>query len=168
MSAYKTVVVDQVRTRVRAVRSLPRSRRRRRQVDHRLSIPTSTRGRSRRHSEGRKLQGGHRPDLDLARRQERAHNAGAKNVEERPIVSASRYVGELADEEKADLLVIGNVGLSTIARVGCWLYRPMSRRAQVDVLIVHHLAAVTSTARTPFAELGRSAPSSNVVTGQGR
>ena len=47
---------------------------------------------------------------------ERAHNAGAKNVEDRSIVGAPvDALVKLAEDEKADLLVVGNVGLSTIA-----------------------------------------------------
>ena len=42
--------------------------------------------------------------------------AGATNVEERPIVGAPvDALVDLAEEVHADLLVVGNVGLSTIA-----------------------------------------------------
>ena len=70
---------------------------------------------------------------------ERAHNAGAKNVEERPIAGAPvDALVHLAEEEKADLLVVGNVGLSTIAgRLLGSVPANVSRRAKVDVLIVH-------------------------------
>jgi nucleotide-binding universal stress UspA family protein len=70
---------------------------------------------------------------------ERAHKAGAKNVEERPIVGAPvDALVHLAEEEKADLLVVGNVGLSTIAgRLLGSVPANVSRRAKVDVLIVH-------------------------------
>src|SRR5208337_1598342 len=70
---------------------------------------------------------------------ERAHAAGAKNVEERPIVGAPvDALVHLAEEEKADLLVVGNVGLSTIAgRLLGSVPANVSRRAKVDVLIVH-------------------------------
>jgi nucleotide-binding universal stress UspA family protein len=70
---------------------------------------------------------------------DRAHKAGAKNVEERPIVGApvDALVG-LAEEVGADLLVVGNVGLSTIAgRLLGSVPANVSRRAKVDVLIVH-------------------------------
>ncbi|OOK66393.1 universal stress family protein [Mycobacterium kansasii] len=44
----------------------------------------------------------------------------------------------LAEEAKADLLVVGNVGLSTIAgRLLGSVPANVSRRAKVDVLIVH-------------------------------
>ncbi len=70
---------------------------------------------------------------------DRAHKAGAKNVEERPIVGApvDALVG-LAEEVGADLLVVGNVALSTIAgRLLGSVPANVSRRAKVDVLIVH-------------------------------
>jgi nucleotide-binding universal stress UspA family protein len=70
---------------------------------------------------------------------ERAHRAGAKNVEERPIEGAPvDALVKLAEDEKADLLVVGNVGLSTIAgRLLGSVPANVSRRAKVDVLIVH-------------------------------
>jgi nucleotide-binding universal stress UspA family protein len=70
---------------------------------------------------------------------ERAHAAGAKNVEERPIVGAPvDALVKLAEDEKADLLVVGNVGLSTIAgRLLGSVPANVSRRANTDVLIVH-------------------------------
>jgi nucleotide-binding universal stress UspA family protein len=70
---------------------------------------------------------------------ERAHHAGAKNVEERSIVGAPvDALVKLAEDEKADLLVVGNVGLSTIAgRLLGSVPANVSRRAKVDVLIVH-------------------------------
>ncbi|SPM42968.1 Nucleotide-binding universal stress protein, UspA family [Mycobacterium numidiamassiliense] len=70
---------------------------------------------------------------------ERAHKAGAKNVEERSIVGAPvDALVSLAEEVNADLLVVGNVGLSTIAgRLLGSVPANVSRRAKVDVLIVH-------------------------------
>ncbi|HTX93774.1 MAG TPA: universal stress protein [Mycobacterium sp.] len=70
---------------------------------------------------------------------DRAHAAGAKNVDERPIVGAPvDALVKLAEDEKADLLVVGNVGLSTIAgRLLGSVPANVSRRAKVDVLIVH-------------------------------
>jgi nucleotide-binding universal stress UspA family protein len=70
---------------------------------------------------------------------ERAHKAGAKNVEERPIVGAPvDALVTLAEDVEADLLVVGNVGLSTIAgRLLGSVPANVSRRAKVDVLIVH-------------------------------
>ena len=70
---------------------------------------------------------------------ERARNAGAQNVEERAVVGAPvDALVYLAEEAKADLLVVGNVGLSTIAgRLLGSVPANVSRRAEVDVLIVH-------------------------------
>jgi nucleotide-binding universal stress UspA family protein len=70
---------------------------------------------------------------------ERAHSAGATNVEERAIVGAPvDALVSLAEDTKADLLVVGNVGLSTIAgRLLGSVPANVSRRAKVDVLIVH-------------------------------
>jgi len=70
---------------------------------------------------------------------ERARTAGAKNVEDRAIVGAPvDALVSLAEEVKADLLVVGNVGLSTIAgRLLGSVPANVSRRAKVDVLIVH-------------------------------
>ncbi|OIN81970.1 universal stress protein [Mycobacterium malmoense] len=70
---------------------------------------------------------------------ERARTAGATNVEERPIVGAPvDALVKLAEDEEADLLVVGNVGLSTIAgRLLGSVPANVSRRAKVDVLIVH-------------------------------
>jgi len=70
---------------------------------------------------------------------ERAHAAGAKNIDERPIVGAPvDALVHLAEEEQADLLVVGNVGLSTIAgRLLGSVPANVSRRAKTDVLIVH-------------------------------
>ncbi len=70
---------------------------------------------------------------------ERATAAGAKDVEERPIVGAPvDALVELAEEVKADLLVVGNVGLSTITgRILGSVPANVSRRAKTDVLIVH-------------------------------
>jgi nucleotide-binding universal stress UspA family protein len=69
----------------------------------------------------------------------RAHAAGATNVDERPVVgSPVDALVQLAVDENADLLVVGNVGLSTIAgRLLGSVPANVARRAQVDVLIVH-------------------------------
>jgi nucleotide-binding universal stress UspA family protein len=70
---------------------------------------------------------------------ERAHKAGAKNVEEKPIVGAPiTALVQLAEEVHADLLVVGNVGLSSVAgRLLGSVPSEVSRRAKTDVLIVH-------------------------------
>ena len=70
---------------------------------------------------------------------ERAHQAGAKNVEEKSIVGAPiNALVHLAEEVNADLLVVGNVGLSSVAgRLLGSVPSEVSRRAKTDVLIVH-------------------------------
>jgi nucleotide-binding universal stress UspA family protein len=70
---------------------------------------------------------------------ERARAAGATDVEERPVVGAPvDALVELAEDVKADLLVVGNVGLSTIAgRLLGSVPANVARRSKTDVLIVH-------------------------------
>lgn len=70
---------------------------------------------------------------------DRAKAAGAVNVEEKAVVGAPvDALIDLAEEVKADLLVVGNVGLSTIAgRLLGSVPANVSRRSKVDVLIVH-------------------------------
>jgi nucleotide-binding universal stress UspA family protein len=70
---------------------------------------------------------------------ERAHQAGAKNVEEKSVVGAPiDALVHLAEERDADLLVVGNVGLSSVAgRLLGSVPSEVSRRAKTDVLIVH-------------------------------
>lgn len=75
----------------------------------------------------------------LREARERAEAAGATNIEEKPIVGAPvDALVELAEQLEADLLVVGNVGLSTIAgRLLGSVPANVSRRAKMDVLIVH-------------------------------
>ncbi|HXL59901.1 MAG TPA: universal stress protein, partial [Mycobacterium sp.] len=70
---------------------------------------------------------------------DRAKAAGAANVEEKAIVGAPvDALVDLAVEVKADLLVVGNVGLSTIAgRLLGSVPANVARRSRTDVLIVH-------------------------------
>lgn len=70
---------------------------------------------------------------------DRAKAAGATDIEERPIVGPPvDALVDLAEEVNADLLVVGNVGLNTIAgRLLGSVPANVSRRAKVDVLIVH-------------------------------
>ncbi|GAB3032700.1 universal stress protein [Mycobacterium bourgelatii] len=70
---------------------------------------------------------------------ERAHKAGATDVEEKSIVGAPiSALVHLAEEMLADLLVVGNVGLSSVAgRLLGSVPSEVSRKATVDVLIVH-------------------------------
>jgi nucleotide-binding universal stress UspA family protein len=70
---------------------------------------------------------------------ERAHQAGAKNVEEKSVVGAPiTALVHLAEEVDADLLVVGNVGMSSVAgRLLGSVPSEVSRKAKTDVLIVH-------------------------------
>ncbi len=70
---------------------------------------------------------------------DRAKAAGATEVVEKAIVGAPvDALVDLAESEKADLLVVGNVGLSTIAgRLLGSVPANVARRSKVDVLIVH-------------------------------
>ena len=69
----------------------------------------------------------------------RARAAGAKNIEARPIRGDPVHaLLRLAKEVKADLVVVGNVGLDT--RSDKWLGSVpgnVMRRAKTDVLLVH-------------------------------
>lgn len=75
----------------------------------------------------------------LRNAKERAHQAGAKDVEERSIVGAPITVlVQLAEEVHADLMVVGNVGLNSVAgRLLGSVPSEVSRRVKIDVLIVH-------------------------------
>ena len=70
---------------------------------------------------------------------ERARKAGAKDVEEKSIEGAPiPALVHLADEVEAGLLVVGNVGLSSVAgRLLGSVPSEVSRKAKTDVLIVH-------------------------------
>ena len=70
---------------------------------------------------------------------DRAKAAGANDVEEKAIVGAPvDALVDLAAEVNADLLVVGNVGLSTIAgRLLGSVPANVARRSKTDVLIVH-------------------------------
>ncbi|AMO61554.1 universal stress protein UspA-like protein [Mycolicibacterium phlei] len=89
--------------------------------------------------EGYKMSGNAPIYAILREARERAHAAGAANVEEKAIVGAPvDALVDLAEEVKADLLVVGNVGLSTIAgRLLGSVPANVARRSKVDVLIVH-------------------------------
>ena len=70
---------------------------------------------------------------------DRAQAAGAANIEERAIEGAPVDVlVDLVVSEKADVLVVGNLGLSTIAgRLLGSVPANVARRAKSDVLLVH-------------------------------
>ena len=69
----------------------------------------------------------------------RAKAAGATDIEERSIVGAPvNALLKLADEVEADLLVVGNLGLGTVAgRLLGSVPDTVARKAKVDILIVH-------------------------------
>jgi len=89
--------------------------------------------------EGYKMAGNAPIYAILREARDRAKAAGAANVEERPIVGAPvDALVDLAEEVNADLLVVGNVGLSTIAgRLLGSVPANVARRSKSDVLIVH-------------------------------
>lgn len=72
---------------------------------------------------------------------ERATAAGVKIVEEQPINDAPvDALVDVAAQAKADLLVVGNVGLNARSAILGRLFSVpgnVSRRAETDVLIVH-------------------------------
>ena len=72
----------------------------------------------------------------------RAEAAGARNVEERSIVGAPvEALVNLAKEVNADLVVVGDVGLDTVAgRLLGSVPATIARRAKIDILIVHTAA----------------------------
>jgi nucleotide-binding universal stress UspA family protein len=89
--------------------------------------------------EGYKMAGNAPIYAILREAKERAQAAGAENVEERAIRGAPvDALVDLTSEVKADLLVIGNVGLSSIAgRLLGSVPADVARRCKTDVLIVH-------------------------------
>jgi nucleotide-binding universal stress UspA family protein len=72
----------------------------------------------------------------------RAEAAGARNVEERAIVGAPvDALVNLAKEVNADLVVVGDVGLDTVAgRLLGSVPATIARRVKIDILIVHTAA----------------------------
>jgi nucleotide-binding universal stress UspA family protein len=92
-------------------------------------------------SEGYKVRGNAPIYEILHDARERAKAAGAKNIDERPIKGGPvDALVDLAEEVKADLLVVGNVGLDArSAIVGRMFSIPgsVASRSKVDVLIVH-------------------------------
>jgi nucleotide-binding universal stress UspA family protein len=89
--------------------------------------------------EGYKLVGNAPVYALLRDARDRAKEAGAADIKERAILGAPvEALVDLADEVHADLLVVGSVGLGTIAgRLLGSVPANISRRAKVDVLIVH-------------------------------
>ena len=104
-----------------------------------LPAPEDTRAADLLKGEGYKM-AGTAPVYDLLRdARDRAKAAGAVNIEERAIEGALvDALLALVDEVGADLLVIGNVGLNTIAgRLLGSVPANVARRSKTDVLIVH-------------------------------
>ena len=104
-----------------------------------LPAPEDTRASDLLKDEGYKM-AGTAPIYELLHdARDRAKAAGATNVEERPIEGAPvEALVALAEEVGADLLVVGNVGLNTIAgRLLGSVPANVARRAKTDVLIVH-------------------------------
>jgi nucleotide-binding universal stress UspA family protein len=89
--------------------------------------------------EGYKMSGNAPIYAILREAKDRAHAAGAQTIEEKAVVGAPvDALVDLAVESKADLLVVGNVGLSTIAgRLLGSVPANVARRSTCDVLIVH-------------------------------
>jgi nucleotide-binding universal stress UspA family protein len=90
-------------------------------------------------SEGYKLHGD-APVYEILREaRERAHAAGAQSIEERAIEGAPvNALVHLVQETNADLLVVGDVGLDTVAgRLLGSVPAEVARRARIDILIVH-------------------------------
>ena len=89
--------------------------------------------------EGYKMAGNAPIYAILREARDRAKAAGAANIEERAVVGAPvDALVDLAEEVGADLLVVGNVGLSTIAgRLLGSVPANVARRSKSDVLIVH-------------------------------
>ena len=89
--------------------------------------------------EGYKMSGNAPIYAILREARDRAKAAGAETVDEKAVVGAPvEALVDLAEEVKADLLVVGNVGLSTIAgRLLGSVPANVARRSKTDVLIVH-------------------------------
>jgi nucleotide-binding universal stress UspA family protein len=70
---------------------------------------------------------------------DRARAAGARDVEERAVVGAPvDALTKLARDVDADLLVVGDVGLDSVAgRLLGSVAAGVARKAKVDILIVH-------------------------------
>ena len=70
---------------------------------------------------------------------DRARAAGARDVEERDVIGAPvDALIKLAKEANADLLVVGDVGLDSVAgRVLGSVPADVARKSKIDILIVH-------------------------------
>ena len=90
-------------------------------------------------SEGYKVHGDAPVYGILRDARERAKAAGAQDIEERAIEGAPvPALVHLAEEVNADLLVVGDVGLDSVAgRLLGSVPAEVARRAKIDILIVH-------------------------------
>ena len=75
----------------------------------------------------------------LQEARDRAKAIGAQDIEQRAVAGAPVDVlVNLAEEVNADLLVVGDVGLDTVAgRLLGSVPATVARRAKIDILIVH-------------------------------
>lgn len=90
-------------------------------------------------SEGWKLHGG-APVYDILHdARDRAKAAGAQDIEERAIEGAAvDALVHLAKDVDADLIVVGDVGLDSVAgRLLGSVPADVARKARIDILIVH-------------------------------
>jgi nucleotide-binding universal stress UspA family protein len=104
-----------------------------------LSTPEDTRAADTLKDEGYKMVG-NAPIYDILKdAADRARAAGAVNVEERAVEGAPvDALVDVANEVGADFLVVGNVGLNTIAgRLLGSGPANVARKSKTDVLIVH-------------------------------
>jgi len=90
-------------------------------------------------SEGYKLHGGAPVYEILHDARDRAKAAGAQDIEERAIEGAAvEALIHLAKDVKAELLVVGDVGLDSVAgRLLGSVPADVARKAKIDILIVH-------------------------------
>jgi nucleotide-binding universal stress UspA family protein len=90
-------------------------------------------------SEGYRLHGSARVYEILRDAHDRAKAAGARHVEERAIEGAPVHaLVKLVEQVDADLLVVGDVGLDSVAgRFLGSVPADVARKARIDILIVH-------------------------------
>lgn len=92
-------------------------------------------------NEGYKVRGNAPIYALLREARDRAKRAGVEEIEERPIQDAPvDALVTLAEQAKADLLVVGNVGLDARSAIIGRLFSipgAVASRAKMDVLIVH-------------------------------
>ena len=89
--------------------------------------------------EGYKLHGSAPVYAILREAHDRAKAAGARDIEDRAIEGAPVHaLVKLVEEVNADMLVVGDVGLDTVAgRFLGSVPAEVARKARIDILIVH-------------------------------